>query len=262
MAERPLVLCFHSFSSSAAQFDPLARRLAPGFTVRAADLQGHGTRAAWSGAREFMLADEAPPFEALLSGDGEVHLVGHSYGAAVALRVAERHRARVRSMALYEPAIWGTLVHLLPAEPATREIEAVRDETIGFVDAGCFDAAAARFIDYWSGVGTWASLPDHKRPRLVATVRALRAAWIASFVDRWNTESLQSLDIPCLLLTGRRSTAAARRAIGLLRDLLPIATMVEFDDLGHLGPVTHPDKVDAAVEAFLLSHNPRQHGYR
>ncbi len=249
----PHVLCIHSFASSSAQYQSLAQRLTPGFRVRAADLYGHGSSPPWPHERRFTLADEAAPWEALLAPGEDTHLVGHSYGAAVALRIAHANRARVRSLTLYEPAIWGTLSHLLPGDPATREIEAVRDESIHLIDSGELEAAAERFIDYWAGQGTWAAAPAQRRPKIMATVRSLRAAWSATFVEQWPAAALRSLAMPCLLLTGARSPAAARRAVALMRDLLPVAEVIEFDEMGHLGPVTHPQVVDAAIEAFLLS---------
>lgn len=254
---RDTVLCIHSFSSSSRQYRALAARLASRFRVIAADLYGHGERAAWSGEGGFTLAEEAAPIQALLPGDGPVHLVAHSYGAAVALHIAGRNRSRVRSMALYEPAIWGTLAALCPGEPGTREIEAVRDETNRLVARGELEPAAERFIDYWAGEGTWVAMPAERRPRLLSTMRSLRDGWLAAFSEPWTAAGLRSLDIPCLLMTGSRSTAAARRALGLLREMLPRAHVVEFEGLGHLGPINHPERIDAAVEAFL-SERSRQ----
>jgi hypothetical protein len=31
----------------------------------------------------------------------------------------------------------------------------------------------------------------------------------------------------------------------------PVVLCIEFQSLGHLGPITHPERVDDAVEAFL-----------
>ena len=242
-----MVLCIHSFASSSRQYRGLASRL----RVVAPDLYGHGERAAWSGEHPFTLADEAAYFEALLPQEGSVHLVGHSYGAAVALHIAGKHRSRIRSMALYEPAIWGTLAALCQGEPATLEIETVRDDTNRLLAAGALEAAAERFIDYWAGAGAWAATPAERRPRLLASVRALRDGWLAAFSEPWSAEALRSLDVPCLLLTGSRTTAAARRALRLLRETLPRADVIEFEGLGHLGPITHPTRFDEAVEAFI-----------
>jgi len=122
------VLCIHSFSSSARQYRSLAARLASRFNVVAADLYGHGERGPWQGQGRFTISDEASPIEEKISGSSAIHLVAHSYGATVALHIAGRHRSRIRSMAFYEPSIWGTLAALLPGDPATLEIEAVRDD--------------------------------------------------------------------------------------------------------------------------------------
>jgi pimeloyl-ACP methyl ester carboxylesterase len=252
---KPLVLCLHSFASSSRQFRSLAARLSPRFRVMAPDLHGHGERAPWQGSRPFTLADEAAPLEALLPESGPVHLVGHSYGAALALRIAAAHRSRVGSMALYEPTLWGTLAALCPADPATLEIEAVRDDTNRLIAAGALGAAAERFIDYWAGAGAWAATPAERRPRLVATMPSLPGGWNAAFSEPWTAERLRALDIPCLLMTGSRSTAAAHRAVRLLRETLPRAQVIELDGPGHLGPITHPERFDNAVEAFLSARS-------
>ena len=245
------VLCIHSFSSSARQYRSLAARLEPRFRVVAADLYGHGERGPWQGQGRFTISDEASPIEEKISASPAVHLVAHSYGATVALHIAGRHRSRIRSMAFYEPSIWGTLAALLPGDPATLEIETVRDDTIRLIELGELEAAAERFIDYWVGAGAWAATPAERRPRIVATVRSLREGWHAAFSEPWTAAALRSLDIPCLLMTGSRSTAAARRALRLLRETLPRTQVIEFEGLGHLGPITHPERVDDAVEAFL-----------
>ena len=83
------------------------------------------------------------------------------------------------------------------------------------------------------------------------TVRLLGDGWHASFAECWSHEALALLDMPCLLLTGSHSTAAARRATQLLRESLPQVTVIELQGLGHLGPMTHPERVDAAIETFL-----------
>lgn len=250
-ALKDVVLCIHSFASSSRQYRSLAARLAPRFHVIAADLYGHGERAAWSGGRPLSLADEAAFLEALLPGKGPVHLVGHSYGAAVALHIARAHRSRILSMALYEPTMWGTLAALCKGEPATLEIEGVRDDTNRLLEAGEVEAAAERFVDYWAGPGAWHATPAERRPRLLASVRALPDGWAAAFGEPWSAAHLQSLDVRCLLMTGSRSTAAARRALRLLRETLPHADLMEFEGLGHLGPVTHTTRVDEVVEAFI-----------
>ena len=37
----------------------------------------------------------------------------------------------------------------------------------------------------------------------------------------------------------------------LLVATLPRVEVLEFDELGHMGPVTHPERVNAAIARFL-----------
>ena len=45
--------------------------------------------------------------------------------------------------------------------------------------------------------------------------------------------------------------ASALGVARLLAQALPRVEFVEFEDLGHMGPVTHPDKVNRSIERFL-----------
>ena len=52
-------------------------------------------------------------------------------------------------------------------------------------------------------------------------------------------------------MMGKRSTASARGVARLLTSALPRVEILEFADLGHMGPVTHPDPVNEAIKQFL-----------
>src|SRR3954454_12489812 len=156
----PTVLCIHPSSSSWAQWKPLMARLSSRYRVVAVDIYGHGRSPWWQGDRDLTLADEVELIAPLLSESGPVVLVGHSYGAAVALEVALTHPDRVTALALYEPASWGLLVQERPRGPGTREIQGLRDETDRLVREGRTAAATQLFLTYWAGPAAWDALPD------------------------------------------------------------------------------------------------------
>jgi pimeloyl-ACP methyl ester carboxylesterase len=54
-------------------------------------------------------------------------------------------------------------------------------------------------------------------------------------------------------MTGKRSTASAHGVARLLTAALPRVKVVEFEDLGHMGPVTHPDAVNPSIEEHFAS---------
>ena len=83
------VLLLHSSASNCGQWNGLVRSLRDRFHLLAPDLRGYGGTDAWPGQGAMSLSDEADcVFAVMDSVSGPVHLVGHSYGGAVALRVA------------------------------------------------------------------------------------------------------------------------------------------------------------------------------
>ena len=246
------VVCLHSSAASSAQWRPLMDALADRYRVLAVDLYGSGKSPVWPDARPLALADEVAHIDAVIAGAGApVHLVGHSYGAAVAMAAAVTDPARIESMVLFEPVLFALLMADDPTQPAAREIVAVRDDTVAALDRGDARAAAARFIDYWMGAGAWAGMPEPRRESLARAIVAVRGQFHAAFSDPTPLSALAALDIPVLCITGSASPAAARAVTRLLAARLPRATTAEIGDVGHMAPITHPDRVNALIARYL-----------
>jgi pimeloyl-ACP methyl ester carboxylesterase len=108
----PLVIALHCSGGTGHQWQKLRQALGPPFNVISPNLIGCGDNPHWSGKSRFKLTDEARSIvESIDAWNGAVHLVGHSYGGAVALRVAVERLARIASLSLYEP----TAFHVLKA---------------------------------------------------------------------------------------------------------------------------------------------------
>lgn len=178
-------------------------------------------------------------------------LAGHSYGAAVALIAAMASPRRVRALALYEP----TLFALIDADcPAPNDADGIRNavaDAAASLDQGNQDAAAERFIDYWMGSGSWKQTPENRKPPIVACVVNIRRWAHALFTESTPLAAFRSLEIPVLYMVGKRSTASARGVARLLTRALPQVEVLEFEELGHMGPITHPDAVNEAIARFL-----------
>ena len=71
------------------------------------------------------------------------------------------------------------------------------------------------------------------------------------FTEATPLAAFHSLDIPVLYMVGKRSTLSARGVSRLLANALPRAVLLEFDELGHMGPITHPEPVNEAIVRFL-----------
>jgi pimeloyl-ACP methyl ester carboxylesterase len=251
------IVCLHASASSSAQWRPLMDRLGGRFRTLAADLYGSGRSPAWPGERPMWLADEvaslAPVFEA---AGPRFHLVGHSYGGAVALRAALADPARIESLVLFEPVLFSLLTAENPKHAAALEIAAVRDDTIAAVRAGRLDASGARFVDYWMGPGAWARMPRPRRETIAGQMRQVEAEWHAAFMEPTPLSAFAALDVPVLFLTGAESPLSSREIARLLATTLPQVTSIEVSGAGHMAPLTHPERVNALIERFLEIANP------
>jgi pimeloyl-ACP methyl ester carboxylesterase len=98
----PGIVCMHSNASSSGQWRDLMELLAPRYRVFAVDSYGAGKSPEWPSDRVITLRDEVALIEPVLAEAGSpVALIGHSYGAAIALMAALTDAGRVRAMALW-----------------------------------------------------------------------------------------------------------------------------------------------------------------
>ncbi len=252
----PAVVCLHSSASSSGQWRALMERLAPRFRVIAADLYGAGKTEPWPHARPMRLDAEVAVLRPVFDAAGDrFHLVGHSFGGAVALKAALADRGRLRSLVLFEPVLFSVLVADAPHSAAAQEIQAVRDDTTRRVGAGDLAAAAQRFIDYWMGDGTWAATPPARQPALAAAMRSVIPEWHAAFDEPTPLPGWAAIDAPTLLLTGTRSKGSARAVTRLLAAVLPRVRVVEVEGADHMAPLTQPERINPLIERFLASHD-------
>lgn len=255
------VVSLHASASTGHQWRSLQRRLAGRYRVLAPDLYGSGDSPRWPDERELSLADEVTLLQPVLEAAGEsFHLVGHSYGGAVALRAALASPGRIRSLVLIEPVLFSVLLAEDPGQPAAREIIAVRDETIAAADRGALESAAERFVGYWTGPGGWAGMPSATRAAAARAMPVVRGEWSALFAEATPLSAYSCLGIPTLYLVGSQSPASSRGVARLLTQALPDVTTVELAEAGHLAPLTHPDIVNAVIEQHIISSDDRRAG--
>lgn len=248
----PGVVCLHSNSSSSGQWRGLMEALAPKFRVLAADSYGAGKTPAWQGDRPLTLRDEAELLQPIFARAGDpFSLIGHSYGAGVALIAALAQPQRVRALALYEPTIFALVDAESPPPNDADGICAAVARAVSALDQGDADRAAEYFIDFWMERGTWRRMPEQRRAPIVATIHNIRHWSHALLREPTPLQAFAALEIPVLYMIGKESPLPSRAVAKILTRVLPRVEVVEFAGLGHMAPVTHPDVVNAEIARFL-----------
>lgn len=256
------VILLHASGSSGAQWRGFAERLGDRFLTLAPDHHGHGGTAPWPGYGAFTLGDDAALVMGLIDGlPGPVHLVGHSYGAAVALQVARKRPDALRSLALIEPAAFHLLRDGNAAEAtALAELLEVGRGVLRSLGNGDHHGGFGHFVDYWNGPGAWAAMPIERRSMLAANLPNLALAFHAVSEDPSRVDDFADLAVPTLVLQGSRTTLPARRICERLARALPFAVLQVIPGAGHMSPLTHAAQVNDLLAAHLDANSSAHAG--
>ena len=247
-AGSPVVL-LHSSLASKSQWTALVERFAGRYRTLAIDLAGYGDNAL-PAQPKFTLDDEvrlvAAHVDRVAGRHARVHVIGHSYGGAVALRYAQRFGGRVASLALFEPVAFGMLD---AADPALAAFTQRVDDVERAIAAQRYHDATRTFVDFWSGEGSYRALPlpvqSHLAQRIVKVPLDAAAAR-----HSLRPAECRALDLPALIAGGTRSPDVSQRIVHALARALRCARTA-WIDAGHLAPITHPARVNALFEDFV-----------
>ena len=252
VGEGPPVVLLHSTLGSKNQWRALSGMLSCDYQVIAVDLYGYGDTPMPDSKDDFTLLDEVELVQSLLDDllqpDEPFHLVGHSYGAAVALRFCHHLPARVKTLTVFEPVAF----HLLDqGDPGLEPVLAMMRELAGLMRAGLYSEAAAAFVDYWSGPGSFARFPQRMQRDFALRTGKLELDFRALTRTPLALSDYRQLRLPVTLIAGRQSRLPALRVAEELSLTLPDCTLY-WVDTGHMGPLTDPELVNPIIKRSLL----------
>jgi pimeloyl-ACP methyl ester carboxylesterase len=256
MPAREPVIALHCSGSSGGQWRRLQDTLGSRYELIAPSFYGSGSTGPWPGERSFSLAAEASRIVAIVDGIGSpVHLVGHSYGGGVALEVARARPYMVASLSLYEPSCFYLLRQLgRRAAAELSEIEAVAGTIRSGLVTGAYQAAAAAFVDYWNGAGTWASLWPEARERVVAWLPKAALDFLALLDHEMPETAYGRIRCPAHIVCGEHARGPSRVIAGELARLLPRSSLEILAGAGHMGPLTHHGEVNRAIVGIVRAN--------
>jgi pimeloyl-ACP methyl ester carboxylesterase len=242
----PVVL-LHCGAGSSKSFLPIIEDLSRDFQVIAPDLLGYGANPPWErGARYHLDMDVDLILPRFMEAQEPVHLVGHSYGGAVAIRAATRFSDRIASLTLIEPVVF-QLLRDGGNQESWDEIAELANNQIRLVADGRDGDAAESFITYWIGAEGWNALPQNARASIVRGMPILAMQWVNMFESPDDRSEVSRISVPVLLVKGSLTKKSTSDIIECLKRLLPQAQYFEVASAGHMSPQTHPASICAAI---------------
>jgi pimeloyl-ACP methyl ester carboxylesterase len=230
------VVLLHSSGSSPRQWSALADRLSGRMQMRvlAPEVAGLPTLA----------ADVEASFRGLPAAGG-LHLVGHSHGGAVAVKAALSGRFDVRSVTVYEPSFFAFL------EDTRAEPKEVGRAITRLLRDGLVEESARLYVDYWTATGEFDRMSPEKRARMMARMGSVVNCFAALVDDAARLADLSRLRMPWLAMAGRRSPMPSQDLCEMIAGSVLFGRLHHFAKLGHMGPVTHAEAVNAVIEEFI-----------
>lgn len=249
------VIALHCSGADGNQWRRLAAAIGSGFDVHAPSFIGCGDAEPWHGEHAFTLMDDARSIVGLVdAAPRAVHLVGHSYGGGVALKVASLRPDQIASVSLYEPSAFHVLRQLgARAEAELAEIEDLAAGVASGLVTGAYHAAAATFVDYWSGEGTWFALRPEIREAMLRWLPKASLDFRALLDEDTPLASYGRLGCPVLVLRGERAPDPSRMIAEELARQFPFGSLEVVPGAGHMGPATHAAEVVGRVAAHIRS---------
>jgi pimeloyl-ACP methyl ester carboxylesterase len=164
--------------------------------------------------------------------------------------------SRVKGLILYEPVLFSLLLRGQGTHPADLEVRSLRDDVVRAMDRGDTLSAARRFVEYWVGENSWDTIPLSRRQIMLDGMLKVRAEWDTPFTDDTPLETYRQIDVPTMLLHGADSPASMHRLADLMGRLFPRAQARQLDGIGHMGPITHPMRINRLIQSFLFRADP------
>lgn len=237
-------LAIHCGLAHSGEWLPVATALEGKLALTAFDLPGHGQSEVWEGQEDYLTQSTK------IAGsffEEPMDLIGHSFGAVVALRLALAAPMVVRSLTLIEPI-------LMAAARGYPEYQTHVEELAPFVRAmenRDREAAAEAFTALWGSGVAWESLTEKSRAYAAERVHLIAAGAPGTVDDEGGILApgmLETLALPVMIIRGSASPSVIGRIAQVIGDRLPDVGIAEVPGAGHMLPVTHPKQVAGLIE--------------
>jgi len=249
----PCAMLGHCSSASHKEWLPLIETLKADWRVLAPDFIGYGQSGPWPIDKPFSIEADVKVLLGLAKKTkSPLHLVGHSYGAALALEAARKLGPRVKSLTLVEPVSF----HLLRIEnrPEWKDVERLGLSVLEPVAKGDDRKAAAAFMSYWLGRWRWWLAPERFKNAIATTIPKVALEFSIAIDAQTTLKDYAEITAPTLLIVGAKTRAPTRAVIDLLGKAMPNAKVEALKGAGHMSPFTHPAELNRMILDHLAAH--------
>jgi non-heme chloroperoxidase len=187
---------------------------------------------------------------------GPAHVIGHSYGAFIALYLAFEHPELVQTLVLGEPPV----LSLLEGNPSyySKDIENTFRHSLvrKAIDTGDAENATRIFLDGVIGIERYFNqISSDARTMIMENVESLSGELASIITQRFTCADAQRVRVQTLLVKGEQSPKLFHKIIDILASCLPNNEQATIPGESHeLGRMEKPEVFNRIVLEFLSKY--------
>ncbi len=249
---KPPIVLVHGSWDSHQDWEMVVPILAETFQVLTYDRRGHSQseRPAGPGSIHEDVSDLANLITQL--DLAPAWIVGNSFGASIALRLASQRPELFRGLIAHEPPLFALLAGDQNLAPMLADVQQKIMDVVERIAAGDHALATEAFVETIAlGPGSWAQIPSDYQQTMIENA--------PTFLDEardpeqltFDLNTIKSFSKPTLLTRGDQSPPLFRPVVTMLAAALPHAQVVTLPGAGHIPHVTHPADYVATILRFV-----------
>lgn len=238
-------IALHCSLGSGRQWTWLTEALGRDYQVIAPDISGYGDNPGPSHLPTTLAQEVELLSDHLSRSAGPLHLIGHSYGGAVAFKIATASpfAGRVRSLTLIEPVL-PTLLREGAADRRLHErFVRVAHEIYQDLLNGLLMEALGKFTRFWNGSAPPTTISPGACLRMIEHIEKLAFDFTAVLAEEDVAAAASTIRVPTLLFSGGLSPYMTQRIVGRLSSLIAGAEVRHLSAAVHMLPFSHADKI-------------------